>query len=48
MLCSLGEGGPASFAVGLAIKEVSSGIEEIVDRAVDGGEFLQGFHLPKT
>jgi hypothetical protein len=43
----LSQRGGASFSVEVSADEVAFLVEVVVDRAVDGGEFLEGFHSPK-
>ncbi len=43
----LGQGGGAVWLEDVAAVEVAVLIEMIMDRGVDGGEFLQGFNVPK-
>ena len=43
----LGEGGRAADFVSLAIDEVAFVVEMVVDRGMDGAEFLKGVHPSK-
>jgi hypothetical protein len=39
--------GQAAFPVSLSIDEMAFLAEMVVERSMDGGEFLQGLHLPE-
>ena len=46
-LAPLGQGSGAVLLEDVAAVEVAVLIEMVMDRGVDGGEFLQGFNVPK-
>ena len=46
-LTPFGQRGSAIFFEGFAAVEMTFEIEMIVDRGMDGGEFLQGLYVPE-
>ena len=46
-LAPLGQSSGAFFLEDVTAVEVAALIEMIMDRGMDGGEFLQGFNVPK-
>ena len=46
-LAPFGQGGGASLFEGFTAVQVAVNIEMVVDRGMDGGEFLQGLYVPE-